>query len=93
MPRGMPAAEKMLDFNTGPYGDWGHLFIKVVKIGLRHVLSWHKLGMSTNAGRIFRVVSTMGTYKMQTEHGHPHGFFFNLHDFVKFTNHPANATQ
>ena len=30
-------------FNTGPYGD-PLLKIKISKIGLRHVLSWPKLG-------------------------------------------------
>ena len=31
-------------FNTGPYGD-PPLKIKISKIGLRHVLSWSKLGL------------------------------------------------
>ena len=31
-------------FNTGPYGD-PPLKIKILKIGLRHVLSWPKLGL------------------------------------------------
>ena len=31
-------------FNTGPYGD-PPLKIKISKIGLRHVLSWPKLGL------------------------------------------------
>ena len=31
-------------FNTGPYGE-PHLKIKILKIGLRHVLSWPKLGL------------------------------------------------
>ena len=31
-------------FNTGPYGD-PPLEIKILKIGLRHVLSWPKLGL------------------------------------------------
>ena len=31
-------------FNTGPYGDLP-LKIKISKIGLRHVLSWPKLGL------------------------------------------------
>ena len=32
-------------FNTGPYGTPPPLKIKISKIGLRHVLSWHKLGL------------------------------------------------
>merc|ERR1711963_1372135 len=32
-------------FNTGPYGD-PPLKIKISKIGLRHVLSWPKLGLA-----------------------------------------------
>ena len=32
------------NFNTGPYGD-PPFKIKVSKIGLRHVLSWPKLGI------------------------------------------------
>ena len=31
--------------NTGPYGDPPPLKIKISKIGLRHVLSWPKLGL------------------------------------------------
>ena len=31
-------------FNTGPYGDLP-LKMKISKIGLRHVLSWPKLGL------------------------------------------------
>ena len=40
----MPAVEKGLIFNTGPYGD-SPLKIKILKSGLRHVLSWTKLGL------------------------------------------------
>ena len=36
--------EKGPIFNTGPYGD-PPLKIKISKIGLRHVLSWPKLGL------------------------------------------------
>ena len=34
------------------------------------------LTVSTNVGRIFRVVAFMGSLKMQTEHGHPPVFQF-----------------
>ena len=37
--------EKGSIFNTGPYGD-PPLKIKISKIGLRHVLSWLKLGLT-----------------------------------------------
>ena len=40
----MPAVEKGPIFNTGPYGE-PPLKIKILKIGLRHVLSWPKLGL------------------------------------------------
>ena len=36
--------ERRVIFNTGPYGD-PLLKIKILKIGLRHVLSWPKLGL------------------------------------------------
>ena len=35
--------ERGVIFNTGPYGD--PLKIKILKIGLRHVLSWPKLSL------------------------------------------------
>ena len=42
----MPAVEKGSIFNTGPQGEWGApLKIKILKIGLRHVLSWPKLSL------------------------------------------------
>ena len=40
----MPAVEKGLIFNTGPYGE-SPLKIEILKIGLRHVLSWPKLNL------------------------------------------------
>ena len=36
-------------FNTGPYGD-PPLKIKISKIGLRHVLSWFKMGLEPKFG-------------------------------------------
>ena len=46
---GLENADKVLSnmqriFNTGPYGDTP-LKINILKIGLRHVLSWPKLGL------------------------------------------------
>ena len=40
----MPAVEKGLIFNTGPYGD-PPLKIKILKIGLRSDLSWPTVGL------------------------------------------------
>ena len=52
------------------------------------------LTISTNAGRIYRMVALMATKKMQTEHGQwSPPVFFNLHDLVELTYQPANVTQ
>ena len=46
MPRVVPASENGLNFNTGPIWDPPpRLEMKNSKIGLRHVLSWPKLGL------------------------------------------------
>ena len=38
--------DQMANSNTGSYGNWRPLLkIKIVKIWLRHVLSWTKLGL------------------------------------------------
>ena len=53
-------------FNTGPYGD-PPLKIKISKIGLRHVLSWPKLGLEPK----FHESGTFGGFgKREQTHRH-----------------------
>ena len=50
-------------FNTGPYGD-PPLKIKISKIGLRHVLSWPKLGLEPKC----HDPGTFGGFRKQITH-------------------------
>ena len=59
-------------FNTGPYGD-PPLKIKISKIGLRHVLSWPKLGLEPK----FHDPGTFGGFgKRGQTHRHTRFMFY-----------------